>query len=77
MSTAAKVAANKEKHPELYCPKKRCLWRTGDGTYCPRHKPQVQDAKIPATAESSHSPRFDAEASPQTYDLRGGSSPIE
>lgn len=37
MNTAAKVAARKEAHPELYCPHKRCLWRTGDGSYCPRH----------------------------------------
>lgn len=36
MSTAAKVAMHKEKHPELYCPQVRCLWRTG-GPFCPRH----------------------------------------
>jgi len=35
---AAKVAQNKEKHPELYCPERKCLWRT-DGGYCPRHRP--------------------------------------
>lgn len=39
---AAKVAANKEKHPEKYCPVKRCLWHTGDGSYCPRHKKEKQ-----------------------------------
>jgi len=33
-STAAKVRARKEKHPELYCSK--CLWMTGGGN-CPRH----------------------------------------
>lgn len=33
---AAKVAAEKTKHPERFCPEKRCLWRTGGG-YCPRH----------------------------------------
>jgi hypothetical protein len=36
---AAKVAENKEKHPELYCPNKKCLWCT-DGGYCPRHRPR-------------------------------------
>jgi hypothetical protein len=36
MSTASKVAERKERHPELYCPKDRCLWHTGGG-YCPRH----------------------------------------
>jgi len=35
---AAKVAANKARHPELYCPNAKCLWRTGGG-YCPRHQP--------------------------------------
>jgi hypothetical protein len=34
--TAAKVAAHKNAHPELYCPDARCLWRTGGGR-CPRH----------------------------------------
>jgi hypothetical protein len=37
MSTAAKVAQHKEKNPHLYCPTRRCLWRTNGG-YCPRHK---------------------------------------
>ena len=37
MSTASKVAANKEGHPEQYCPVSRCLWRTG-GARCPRHQ---------------------------------------
>jgi hypothetical protein len=36
MNTAASVASQKEKHPEQYCPAKRCLWRTGGGA-CPRH----------------------------------------
>ena len=35
-STAAKVAAHKQQHPELYCPAKKCLWKTGGGA-CPRH----------------------------------------
>ena len=38
MRTAAIVAKHKEKHPELYCATKRCLWRTSND-YCPRHKP--------------------------------------
>jgi hypothetical protein len=36
MSTASKVAADKEKHPEKYCPHVHCLWRTG-GPLCARH----------------------------------------
>lgn len=36
-SPAANVAQHKEKHPELYCPVRRCLWRTGGGN-CPRHR---------------------------------------
>lgn len=36
MNTAAKVAQRKEKHPEMYCPVPRCLWRT-NGERCPRH----------------------------------------
>ncbi len=70
MSTAAKVAAHKEKHPEMYCPTKKCLWRTGDGSHCPRHKPKVQEAKIPAAAESSHSPQTAADVGAATDALR-------
>ena len=40
-NVAANVAANKERHPELYCPTHRCLWRTGGGT-CPRHTPLTE-----------------------------------
>ena len=36
------VALDKERHPERYCPARRCLWRTGGG-YCPRHVPTAQD----------------------------------
>lgn len=43
MSTASEVARAKEKHPEKYCPHKRCLWRTGDGSFCPRHAPKTED----------------------------------
>jgi len=35
-STAAKVAEAKRKHPDQFCPRARCLWRTGGGP-CPRH----------------------------------------
>ncbi len=37
-SVAAKVASLKRLHPERYCPVRGCLWRTGDGALCPRHK---------------------------------------
>jgi hypothetical protein len=52
MSTAAKVAIQKRKHPDYYCPVPRCLWRTMvcdlmtrkmvpapncESGYCPRH----------------------------------------
>lgn len=40
MSTAAKVAEYKRRHPELYCPAPRCLWKTGGGS-CPRHGADV------------------------------------
>jgi hypothetical protein len=33
---AAKVAANKEKHPEKYCSAPRCLWAMSSGK-CPKH----------------------------------------
>ena len=38
MNIQAKVALDKERHPERYCPTRRCLWRTGGG-HCPRHVP--------------------------------------
>ena len=37
MNIQARVALDKERHPERFCPTHRCLWRTGDGTACPRH----------------------------------------
>lgn len=37
-AVAAKVAERKAQHPERYCPATRCLWNTGDGSYCPRHR---------------------------------------
>ena len=36
MNIQAQVALDKERHPERYCPARRCLWRTG-GERCPRH----------------------------------------
>jgi hypothetical protein len=36
-SVAASVAKSKEAHPEQFCPSQRCLWRTGNGSRCPRH----------------------------------------
>lgn len=41
-SVAANVAQHKAKHPELYCPTPRCLWRTG-GEHCPRHRQSKED----------------------------------
>jgi len=41
---AAQVAAEKQEHPERFCPVKKCLWRTGDGSRCPRH---VEYAAMP------------------------------
>jgi len=39
----AKVAQDKENHPEQFCPAHRCLWRTGgNGDYCPRHVAQAE-----------------------------------
>lgn len=37
MRIAARVAIEKQEHPERFCPVHRCLWKTGDGTRCPRH----------------------------------------
>lgn len=31
------VAQAKAQRPSMYCPERRCLWRTG-GSYCPRHR---------------------------------------
>jgi hypothetical protein len=41
-----RVAQNKQKRPEIYCPAPRCLWRTGGG-YCPRHQPLEEDDHEP------------------------------
>lgn len=48
-TVAAKVAADKLKHPERYCPVKRCLWRVFDASNtqvpfmaCPKHAAGVR-----------------------------------
>lgn len=41
MRIAARVAQDKREHPEKFCPIDRCLWRTGDGSRCPRHPAPV------------------------------------
>jgi hypothetical protein len=48
MNITVKVALEKQKHPERFCPEPRCLWRTAKldhetgkregGGYCPRHR---------------------------------------
>jgi hypothetical protein len=48
MNIQAKVAIDKQKHPERFCPAPRCLWKTAKlnhktqihegGGYCPRHR---------------------------------------
>lgn len=53
MNIQAKIAIDKEKHPERFCKAKRCLWRVVKldhatqtytplencpGGYCPRHR---------------------------------------
>jgi len=50
MSTASKVAAYKERYPEVFCPEPRCLWRTGDGSPCPRHPNARRVAHTPVSA---------------------------
>ncbi len=44
MNVAAKVRAEKDAHPERFCPDPCCLWRElhSDGriSFCPRHTPQ-------------------------------------
>lgn len=58
MNTQARIALEKQTHPERFCPSARCLWRTtrlnhatGGGGYCPRHKQAPQSATV-ATAQS-------------------------
>jgi len=54
-SPAASVALDKQRKPERYCPAIRCLWRTGDGTYCPRHAPRETVAGTQSYAEARDS----------------------
>jgi hypothetical protein len=65
MNVNAKVAEDKRKHPERFCPAPRCLWRTmisdpitrqmkpaencADG-YCPRHRPAMRKVSAPKCA---------------------------
>ena len=55
-SINGKVGRDKEKHPEKFCPTRRCLWRTGDGSYCPRHRRDTLVAddhlNVPACSQS-------------------------
>lgn len=51
MNTQARVALDKLKHPERYCPSPRCLWKTAKlnhstqvhegGGHCPRHATSI------------------------------------
>lgn len=57
MNIQAKVAINKQKHPERFCPVPRCLWKTAKlnhktqlhegGGHCPHHDSaqSVSDAR--------------------------------
>jgi hypothetical protein len=45
-SVAASVAQAKERHPEQFCPTRKCLWRTGGGK-CPRHGGEPKAAAKP------------------------------
>lgn len=55
MNIQAKVALDKQKHPERFCPTPRCLWRT-DGSHCPRH------AKREVTVERMREAHYDGMA---------------
>lgn len=58
MNVNAKVALNKQAHPERYCPVPRCLWKTAKlnhatqtfegGGYCPRHAKAANREATPA-----------------------------
>lgn len=71
-SVAARVARNKERHPERYCPASRCLWRTGGG-YCPRHQPADWEERVQALEEQGLT-RSDAQAVVDTEDQKGANS---
>lgn len=54
-NVAAKVAEEKQKHPDRYCPVPRCLWKTArldhatqtfvGGGCCPRHGRKVSGSE--------------------------------
>ena len=64
---AAKVAADKLEHPER-CPERHCLWRTGDGSYCPRHRhPHAHAEHLREAREvEAHQERKHAQREPST-----------
>ncbi len=51
-SVAARVAEQKRKHPERFCPDKRCLWRvvTRQGPNPCRKHPSLQRAAVLVTS---------------------------
>jgi hypothetical protein len=55
MNVAAKVAEQKRKHPERFCPAPRCLWRT-EGERCPRHSSPESLVSNPETLFEEREP---------------------
>jgi hypothetical protein len=69
MNIQAKVAIDKQKHPERYCPAPRCLWKTAKlnhktqvhegGGYCPHHRAMRPVSDAPnAEVDPNRSPKF-------------------
>jgi hypothetical protein len=68
MNTQAKVAIEKQSHPERFCPHPRCLWRTAKlnhetqkhegGGFCPRHQlnPRLNNLAYLTAAEKDLAP---------------------
>jgi hypothetical protein len=62
-NTQAKIAIEKRDHPDRFCPRTRCLWRTAKrnhatgerqfGGYCPRHNGAGR-AGLPARPSPDH-----------------------
>lgn len=52
MNVQARVALEKEAHPERFCPERRCLWRSY-GALCPRHHHLA-----PSEAAASEDPAY-------------------
>lgn len=44
-SVAKRVRERKEKHPHLYCPHPRCLWRLSSGP-CPKHMKEEEGGAV-------------------------------